>query len=60
MEARVLTALVFAKSWYHAGITNFYAFFYLEEAYGLIKEKAILYIFFFLAAGAVETFVGDH
>ncbi|WP_010271101.1 MFS transporter [Paenibacillus senegalensis] len=53
----LLVFLVFVRSWYHAGISNFYAF-YAIEAYGISKETAQFFIFFFLAAGAVGTFVG--
>src|SRR5690606_260287 len=53
----LLVFLVFVRSWYHAGISNFYAF-YAIETYGLSKETAQYFIFFFLAAGALGTFLG--
>ncbi|MBO8170898.1 MAG: MFS transporter [Bacillaceae bacterium] len=53
----LLIFLVFARSWYHAGITNYYPFYLINE-YGLRVEEAQIYIFLFLAAGAVGTFLG--
>lgn len=53
----LLVFLVFARSWFHAGITNFYAF-YLIEQFNLSIPQSQIYIFIFLAAGAVGTFAG--
>ncbi|MDQ0341139.1 FSR family fosmidomycin resistance protein-like MFS transporter [Caldalkalibacillus uzonensis] len=53
----LLVFLVFARSWYHAAITNFYAF-YLIEQYQLTIRQSQVYIFLFLAAGAIGTFAG--
>lgn len=53
----LLVFLVFARTWYHASITNFYTF-YLMETYQLSISQAQVYIFLFLAAGAVGTFCG--
>lgn len=53
----ILLFLVFARSWYHAGITNYYPF-YLIQDYGLTIRSAQIYIFLFLAAGALGTFCG--
>lgn len=53
----LLVFMVFIRSWYHACISNFYAF-YAIETYGISKETAQYFIFFFLAAGAVGTFLG--
>src|SRR5690606_14399839 len=53
----LLVFLVFARSWYHAGITNFYPF-YIIDQYGLTVSEAQIYIFLFLAAGALGTFLG--
>jgi FSR family fosmidomycin resistance protein-like MFS transporter len=53
----LLIFLVFARSWYHAGITNYYPF-YLIQDYGLTIKSAQVYIFIFLAAGALGTFCG--
>lgn len=53
----LLVFLVFARSWFHAGITNFYAF-YVIQNYGLPIADSQIYIFVFLGAGAVGTFFG--
>jgi FSR family fosmidomycin resistance protein-like MFS transporter len=53
----LLLFLVFARSWYHAGITNYYPF-YLIQDYGLTYKDAQIFIFLFLAAGALGTFCG--
>ncbi|MGY3714497.1 MFS transporter [Sutcliffiella cohnii] len=53
----LLIFLVFARSWFHAGITSFYAFYIINE-YGLTITEAQIYIFIFLATGAVGTFFG--
>ncbi len=53
----LLVFLVFARSWFHAGITNFYAF-YLIEQFSLTIQQSQIYIFIFLAAGAIGTFAG--
>ncbi|MGF9714555.1 MFS transporter [Paenibacillus sp. JMULE4] len=52
-----LIFLVFARSWYHAGVTIYYPF-YLMEKFGIPLEKAQIYIFLFAAAGALGTFMG--
>ncbi|MED4602189.1 MFS transporter [Paenibacillus validus] len=53
----MLIFLVFARSWYHAGVTIYYPF-YLMEKFSISLEQAQLYIFLFAAAGAVGTFMG--
>ncbi|CAM3366027.1 MFS transporter [Hydrogenibacillus schlegelii] len=53
----VLVAFVFLRSWYHVGMSNFYAF-YLIERSGLPVQRAQLYLFLFLAAGALGTLCG--
>lgn len=53
----LLIFLVFARSWFHAGITNFYAF-YIIEQFSLSIQQAQIYIFIFLASGAIGTFAG--
>ncbi|MEB1809375.1 MAG: MFS transporter [Bacillaceae bacterium] len=53
----LLIFLVFARSWFHAGITNFYAF-YIIEKFGLTIAQSQGYIFVFLLAGAIGTFAG--
>ncbi len=46
--------LVFARSWYYAGIANYYQF-YLMEYYDISIRKAQLYLFVFMIAGAIGT-----
>jgi FSR family fosmidomycin resistance protein-like MFS transporter len=53
----LLIFLVFARSWYGAGISNYYVF-YIHETFLIAKENAQYYIFCFLAAGALGTFFG--
>lgn len=53
----VLVVLVFIRSWYGAAISSYYAF-YLMDAYRISIENAQIYIFLFLASGAVGTFFG--
>jgi FSR family fosmidomycin resistance protein-like MFS transporter len=52
-----LIFLVFARTWYGAGIANYYVF-YIHETFAIAKEHAQYYIFCFLAAGAIGTFFG--
>ncbi|MBW3114397.1 MFS transporter [Bacillus sp. MCCB 382] len=49
--------LVFSRSWYGAGISNYYQF-YLIEDYGLSIKEAQAYIFVFMFAGVLGTFLG--
>lgn len=53
----VLVFIVFARSWYHSAIANFYAF-YAIDTYGVTIAKAQMYTFIFLFMGAVGTFIG--
>jgi FSR family fosmidomycin resistance protein-like MFS transporter len=53
----LLLVLVFARSWYAAGISTFYQF-YEMEAYGLSASAAQIPIFLFMAAGVAGTFCG--
>ncbi|WP_028402653.1 MFS transporter [Ectobacillus panaciterrae] len=53
----LLIFLVFARSWYSAGIGNFYQF-YLIEHYGLTIKQAQYYVFAFMIAGVIGTFFG--
>lgn len=53
----LLVFLVFARSFYVAGINNFYQF-YLMEDYGLTVRHAQLYVFIFMFAGVLGTFFG--
>lgn len=53
----VLVFLVFARSWYVSAISNFYAFYAIEN-YHLSIAKSQIYIFTFLLMGAIGTFFG--
>ncbi|HEX7063575.1 MAG TPA: MFS transporter [Bacillales bacterium] len=53
----LLVFLVFARSWYRTAILNFYTFFTIEE-YNFTIQHAELYIFVFMAAAALGTFIG--
>ncbi|KIL37442.1 Fosmidomycin resistance protein [Cohnella kolymensis] len=53
----VLVFLVFARSWYHSGISSYYQFF-LQEHYGLTVQQAQIPVFLFLAAGVLGTYFG--
>ncbi|WP_096153849.1 MULTISPECIES: MFS transporter [Bacillus] len=57
LSISLLIFLVFARSWFHAGITNFYAFYIIQE-YGFSIKQSQIYIFIFLATGALGTFFG--
>jgi MFS transporter, FSR family, fosmidomycin resistance protein len=49
--------LIFARSWYISGMTNFYAF-YAMDKYGLSIRESQMFLFAFLVAGAFGTFFG--
>jgi MFS transporter, FSR family, fosmidomycin resistance protein len=53
----LILLLIFARSWYISGMTNFYAFFAIEE-YSLSIKESQLFLFAFLIAGAFGTFFG--
>ncbi|MDR4886920.1 MFS transporter [Fredinandcohnia sp. QZ13] len=53
----ILVLFVFARTWYMSSITNFYSF-YVIEKYGYTISQAQIYIFLFLATGALGTFFG--
>lgn len=53
----LLVFLVFARSFYVAGINNFYQF-YLIEDYGLSIRSAQIFVFVFMFAGVLGTFFG--
>lgn len=53
----IILLLIFARSWYISGMTNFYAFFAIEE-YSLTIKESQLFLFAFLIAGAFGTFFG--
>lgn len=53
----LLIFVVFARSWYHSAIGNFYAF-YAIDTYGISIARAQIFIFVFLFMGAIGTFFG--
>ncbi|WP_239635512.1 MFS transporter [Paenibacillus sp. H1-7] len=53
----LLVFLVFARSWYHSGVSIYYPF-YLMDKFHVSLEHAQIYIFLFAAAGALGTFIG--
>jgi MFS transporter, FSR family, fosmidomycin resistance protein len=53
----MLIFLVFIRSWYGVAMSSFYAFF-LRDKYGITLDRAQDFIFLFLAAGALGTFLG--
>jgi MFS transporter, FSR family, fosmidomycin resistance protein len=53
----LLIFLVFARSWASAGISNYYQF-YLIKDYGVSITHAQIFLFVFMAAGAVGTILG--
>ncbi|MDM5188084.1 MFS transporter [Bacillus sp. DX4.1] len=53
----LLVFLTFVRSWYGAGIGNFYQF-YLIEHYDLSIQNAQYYVFAFMIAGVFGTFFG--
>ena len=53
----VLMLLVFTKYLYQASLTNYYTFFLIDK-FGLSVQRAQLFLFLFLAAVAVGTFIG--
>lgn len=53
----LILLLIFARSWYISGMTNFYAFYAISE-YSLTIKESQLFLFTFLVAGAIGTFFG--
>ncbi|MHA6250841.1 MFS transporter [Oceanobacillus sp. CAU 1775] len=53
----LLVFVVFARSLYHSAISNYYAFYTIQE-YGVTIAQAQTFIFTFLLMGAVGTFIG--
>lgn len=53
----LLIFLVFARSWYGAGINNFFHF-YMIEKFNVTIKAAQLYIFIFMIAGVLGTLFG--
>ena len=49
--------LIFARTWYTSGMTNFYTFYAIKE-YGLTIKQSQLFLFAFLVSGAIGTFFG--
>ncbi|PZD95000.1 MFS transporter [Paenibacillus sambharensis] len=53
----LLVFIVFARSWYAAGIVNYYQF-YLRDIYGIRIENAQIPLFLYMAAGVAGTYFG--
>jgi MFS family permease len=53
----LILLLIFARTWYTSGITNFYTFYAIKEYAFTIKESQ-LFLFAFLVSGAIGTFFG--
>jgi MFS transporter, FSR family, fosmidomycin resistance protein len=53
----VILILIFARSWYISGMTNFYTF-YTMHKYSLTIKESQLFLFAFLVMGAIGTFFG--
>ncbi|MEH7386744.1 MFS transporter [Bacillus sp. JJ1521] len=53
----IIVLFIFARTWYMSSITNFYSF-YVIEKYGYTISQSQIYIFLFLASGALGTFFG--
>lgn len=53
----LIVLFIFARSWYVSGMTNYYTFYAISK-YDFSIEKAQIYLFAFLFAGAVGTFFG--
>lgn len=53
----IVLFLIFARSWYISCMTNFYAFYLIHDYHFTIRSSQ-LYLFAFLAAGALGTFLG--
>jgi MFS transporter, FSR family, fosmidomycin resistance protein len=57
MALLLILFLIFARSWYISGMTNFYAFYAIDK-YGLSIRESQMFLFAFLVAGAFGTFFG--
>ena len=57
MALVLILFLIFARSWYISGMTNFYAFYAIDK-YGLSIKEAQIFLFAFLVSGAFGTFFG--
>ncbi len=53
----LLVVIVFVRSLYHSAISNYYAFYAIQE-YGVTIAQSQSFIFVFLFTGAIGTFIG--
>lgn len=53
----LILLLIFARSWYISGMTNFYAFYGMHK-YGITIKESQYFLFAFLVSGALGTFFG--
>ncbi|AGE22162.1 MULTISPECIES: MFS transporter [Geobacillus] len=53
----LLIFVVFARSWYSAGISNYYQFYLMETTHISVREAQV-YLFAFMIAGAIGTLAG--
>ncbi|ETI66419.1 MFS transporter [Neobacillus vireti] len=53
----LILLLIFARTWYTSGITNFYTFYAIKE-YALSIKESQVFLFAFLVSGAIGTFFG--
>ena len=57
MALLLIILIVFGRTWYGSGITNYFVF-YLMDGFSLSIPKAQVYIFLYLGAGVLGTFIG--
>jgi FSR family fosmidomycin resistance protein-like MFS transporter len=53
----LVVLIVFARSWYGAGISNYFVF-YLMEQFKITVPQSQVYIFLYMGAGIIGTFFG--
>ncbi|WHY87888.1 MFS transporter [Neobacillus novalis] len=53
----LILLLIFARTWYTSGMTNFYTFYAIKE-YALSIKESQVFLFAFLVSGAIGTFFG--
>lgn len=53
----MLIFLVFARSWYHAGLSAYYQFYFVEH-YSMTIKEAQIPVYLFLLAGVLGTYFG--
>ncbi|WP_040204691.1 MFS transporter [Neobacillus jeddahensis] len=53
----LILLLIFARTWYTSGMTNFYTFYAIKE-YALTIKQSQFFLFAFLVSGAIGTFFG--